>query len=139
MCRTSSSFVYESVEGLGIHFQKIDLNRGSSYIPSPDWLKNKGATINPQNTKDNYCFMYAVNIALYHEEIGHNPERISKRLIEHIPKYNWDNIDFPASIPDHKVFEKNNTDIALNILYVPHNKEKVRPEYISQHNFTRKK
>ena len=139
LCRTSSSFVYESAEGSGIQFHKIELNRGSSYIPSLDWLKNKGATINPQNTKDNYCFMYAVTFALYHKETGHNPERISKRPIEHIPKYNWDKIDFPASIPDYKIVEKNNTDIALNILYVPHNKEKIRPEYISQHNFTRKK
>ena len=88
--RTDSSYVYESVEGLSIHFHKIDLNRESSYTPSPDWLKNKGATINPQNTKDNYCFMYALTIALNHKEIGKNPGRISKRLIEHIPKYNWD-------------------------------------------------
>ena len=83
--------------------------------------------------------MYEVTFALYYKEIGHNPERISKRTIEHIPKYNSDKIDFPASIPHDKIFEKNNTDIALNILYVPHNKEKIRPQCISQHNFTRKK
>ena len=41
ICRTDSSYVYESVEGLSIHFHKIDLNRGSSFMPSPDWLKNK--------------------------------------------------------------------------------------------------
>ena len=70
LCRTDSSYVYESVEGLSIHFHKIDLNRGSSYIPPPDWLKNKGATINPQNTKDSNCFMYALTISLNHEKIG---------------------------------------------------------------------
>ena len=138
ICRTDSSYVYESVEGLSIHFHNIDLNRGSSYMPSPDSLKNKGATINPQNTKDNYCFMYAVTIALNHKEIGKNPDRISKKLIEHIPKYNWDYIDFPASILDHKIFEKNNEDIALNILYVPYDTEEIRPEYISKYNFSRK-
>ena len=36
ICRTDSSYVYESVDGLSIHFHKIDLNRGSSYIPPPD-------------------------------------------------------------------------------------------------------
>ena len=36
ICRTDSSYVYESIEGLSIHFHKIDLNRGSSHIPSPD-------------------------------------------------------------------------------------------------------
>ena len=105
-------------------------------MPSPDWLKNKGATINPQNTKDNYCFMYALTIALNHKEIGKNPDRISKHLIEHIPKYIWDYLDFPASIPDYKIFEKNNEDIALNILYVPLDTEEIRPEYTSKYNFT---
>ena len=38
--RTSSSFVYESVEELNIHFHKLDLQRGVSYIPTPDWIKN---------------------------------------------------------------------------------------------------
>ena len=36
ICRTDSSYVYEIVEGLSIHFHKIDVNRGSSYMPSPD-------------------------------------------------------------------------------------------------------
>ena len=69
ICRTDSSYVYESVEGLNIHFDKIDLNRGTSYIPSPDWLKNKGTTMNPLNTKGNYCFMNAVTIAPTHREL----------------------------------------------------------------------
>ena len=106
LCRTNSSYVYESVEGLAIHFHKIDLKRGSSYIPPPTWFKEKNAAINPQNTKDNYCFMYGVTIALNHQEIGANPQRISAKLISNIPKYNWDYIDFPASIRNYQIFEK---------------------------------
>ena len=34
--RTSSSFVFESVEECVIHFHKIDLRRGASYIEPPD-------------------------------------------------------------------------------------------------------
>ena len=37
ICRTDSSYVYESIEGLDIHFHKTDLGRGSLYIPSPEW------------------------------------------------------------------------------------------------------
>ena len=81
--------------------------------------------------------MYALTIALNHKEKGKNPDRISKHLIEHIPNYNWDYIDFPASTPDYKIFEENNEDIALNILYVPLDTEEIRPEYISKYNFTR--
>ena len=137
ICRTDSSYVYESVEGLNIHFDKIDLNSGTSYIPSPDWLKHKGATMNPLNTKD-YCFMNALTIALNHRDIGKNTSRISEKLFNHILKYNWDYIDFPASTPDYKIFEMNNEDIALNILYVRYGTEQIRPN-ISNYNFVRKK
>ena len=82
--------------------------------------------------------MYALTIALNQKDIGKNPDLISKKLIEHIPKYSWDYIDSPAAIPDYKIFEKNNEDIALNILYVPYNTEEIRPEYISSYHFTRK-
>ena len=40
LCRTSSSFVYESVEELNIHFHKVDLQRGASHILTPTWIKN---------------------------------------------------------------------------------------------------
>ena len=52
--------------------QEISLNRGGSYIDSPEWLKNKTATINPK-TKDNESFKYAIAIALNHERIKKDP------------------------------------------------------------------
>ena len=89
LCHAGSSFIYESVEELNIHFHKINLQRGVSYIPTPNWIKNKKATINPKNTKDIYCFMYAITIALYHKQLGTNPERISKKLQDHVFMLNW--------------------------------------------------
>ena len=38
---------------------------------------------------------------------------------------------------DWKKFEQNNKKIALNILFVPHNTEKIRLAYKSKHNFKR--
>ena len=60
-----------------IHCNKISLNRGGSYIDSPECLKNKGVTINLKND-DNDCFKYALTVALNNQEIGSNPQRISK-------------------------------------------------------------
>ena len=80
--RESSNCLFQSVEESIIHFHKIDLRRGSSYIESPEWLKHKKATINPQNKNNIYCFMYAIAISLFHEALGKNPDRISKKLIE---------------------------------------------------------
>ena len=50
-----SNFVFESVDLLHYSLHKTSLNKGGSYIDSPDWIKNKKVTINPQN-KDNECF-----------------------------------------------------------------------------------
>ena len=33
----------------------MQLKRGSSYIPSPKWISDKKATINPKNLNDNFC------------------------------------------------------------------------------------
>ena len=83
LSQENSSFVYESVEECNIHFDKIDLRRGASFIESPQWLRHKKANISPQNSNDTYCFMYAIAIALFHEALGKNPGRISKQLIEY--------------------------------------------------------
>ena len=138
LCRTSSSFVFESVEELNIHFHKVDLQRGATYMPTPEWIKNEKATINVQNTKDSYCSMYAATIALYHKELGSNPEHISKILLEHIPLLNWHNLEFPVSFSDYVIFEKLNEDITLNI-YVPYEQKTICSEYISSRNHTAKK
>ena len=49
-----SHFVFQSVDLLHYSLHKISLNRTGSYTDSPYWLKNTGATINPEN-KDNEC------------------------------------------------------------------------------------
>ena len=46
-------------------------------------------------------------------------------------------MDFPSHGKDWKNFELNNKSIALNILYVPYNTEKIRHEYKSKYNLTR--
>ena len=41
-----SNYIFERVDLLEYNLHKISLNRGSSYIESPEWLKNKGVTTN---------------------------------------------------------------------------------------------
>ena len=66
--------------------------------------------------KDNKCFQYAVTVALNHEEIKKDPQRITKiKPFINNNKYNWEGINFPSEKDDWKKFEKNNATIALNI------------------------
>ena len=116
-----SEFVFDGVDVLYYNLKKISLNRGGSHIDSPEWIKNKKVTINPKNKRDNKCFQYALTVALNHEKIKDHPERISK-----IKPFIY-----------HCKFETNNESIALNILYVPHNTEKICYAYKSKYNLTR--
>ena len=131
-----SDFAFDGVNFLYYDFNKISINKGGSYIDSPKWLKNKKSTINPNNN-DYKCFQYAVTFALNLDKINNHPERISK-IKPFIEQYNWKDVDFPSTSKDWKKFELNN-EIALNILYVPHNTKNIEIAYKSKHNLTREK
>ena len=95
----------------------------------------KKATINAQNKKDNKCFQNALTVALNYENINNNHQRISK-IEPFIDQYNWNEIDFSSTGKDWKNLESNNKSIALNILYVLHNTEKICHTYKSKYNLT---
>ena len=62
---------------------------------SPEWIKNKKATINAINKKYNKCFQYAVKIELNHEKIRKNSDRMTKiRPVTN--KYNKEKINFTS-------------------------------------------
>ena len=128
-----SSYIFERIDLLDYHLHRISLNRGSSYIESPEWIKNKGVTINPKNTKNNNYFQYAITPAWNHQNINHSPERISK-LKPFINNYNWKDIEFSSHSKDWRKFECNDKTIALNILYVPYNTKEKCQAYISKCN-----
>ena len=132
----SSDFAFDGINFLYYDFNKIGISRGGSYIDSPKWLKDKKSTINQKNN-DCKCFQYAVTLALNLDKINDHPERIYK-IKPFIEEYNWNDMDFPSTSKDWKKFELN-SEIALNILYVPHNTRKVEIAYKSKHNLTREK
>ena len=70
-------FIFDSVDLLYYKPHRISLNRRGSYIDSPEWLKNKKPTINPKNNEDK-CLQYVVTVALNHEQIKKDPQKISK-------------------------------------------------------------
>ena len=68
-------------------------------------------------------FQYAVTVALNHEEIQKDPQRILK-IKPFINKYNWEGINFSSKKDERKKLEKNNVLHAkylyakkINVLY----------------------
>ena len=64
--------------------------------------------------------------------LKNHPERVSK-IKPFVNQYNWKDIDFPSTSKDWKKFELNN-EVALNILYIPHNTRKINVAYKSKNN-----
>ena len=108
-------FVFDEVLFTNVHFHQLNLMRGSSYLPLPNWLAHKKAIINPKN-EDQECFKWAVIVASRWEEINNNPERISK-LKRFDKDFDWSGIGFPVSIKDISKFEFRNQS-SINLLAI---------------------
>ena len=76
-----SGYYIDKILILDLEVTKLNLTKGKSYKPLPKQIANKGAIINPKNENDDFCFAWAVIAALNYENIGNNPERISKLKI----------------------------------------------------------
>ena len=107
------------------NLHKISLRRGRSYIKSREWLENKKATIKPKNKKDNKSVQCALTLALNHQNIERDHQRISQ-IKPFIGQYNWKDIVFPPQTKDWIKLEQKSKTIALNILFVPCNTKQIR-------------
>ena len=131
-----SDFVFNGINYFYYEFNRVSISKGGSYIESPKWLNDKKRTVNQKNN-DNKCFQYAATLALNFDKVTSHPERITKKIKSFINKYNWNDINFPAKRKDWNRFEVNNKNVALNILYVPFNTEKIEIAYRSKYNLVR--
>ena len=110
-----SKFIFDRLLYIDINIHRLLLTRGSSYIPLPDWIARKKAIINPKNA-DNKCFKWAVIAGSRWEEIGKDPERISK-LSRYETEFDWNEISYPVSTKNISKFEARN-EIGINLLAV---------------------
>ena len=93
----------------------------------PYWIASKKATINPKNQKDNECFKWSIIVGL-------NYNKINEKELKKIKKFERVDTDFSSHQREWEKFEQNNTLIALNVLFVPHNSEKIKLAYKSNCN-----
>ena len=111
----SSDFAFDRVQSLYYKCHK----KSKSY-----WIiyrfsqldKNKKATINSINKKDNKCFQYTTTVELDHKETGKNSQRISK-IKPFINKYNWEGINYPSEKDDWEEIGVKNPTIAFNLSF----------------------
>ena len=100
---------------MDVDFHRMNLMRGSSYLPLPDWLAKKKVIINPMNS-DLECFKWAVIAAMRCEEIDRDHQRISK-LKRFETDFDWTGVGFPVLFRTIKRSESQNK-ISINVLAV---------------------
>ena len=109
----NSRFVFDEFLYLDLNFYQLNLTRGSSYLPLPDWLARKKAIINPHNN-DEECFKWAV---IASENVGMKDPRRVSNLRKFTDNYDWSGLKFPVSTNNIGVFETNN-NVSVNVLAV---------------------
>ena len=102
-----SAWYFKEVDKLEIHTAEFKPTKGSSYIPLPKWIKDKGAIINIKN-KDDKCFLWC--ILRYLHQRDRDRERIND-LKKHEFSLNTKGITFPVKLKDIIKFEKLNPDL----------------------------
>ena len=109
-----SGFTIKGIKEITIHINQYNPTRGRSYIPTPEWIANKKATINIQNN-DNKCFKYSVQCGVQGIHKKQHPERMThyKKLTD--DQINWD-IQLPPTNSQIDKFEQdNNNNISINV------------------------
>ena len=122
-----SEIILDSVELSYYCFQRIDIRRAKSYIITPDWIAYKKATINPKTETENECFKWSIILEL-------NYNKIKEKELKKILKFITVDTDCSSYQREWGEFEQNNTSVALNILFVPHNSQEVKLSYKSNDN-----
>ena len=87
------------------------MRRSKSNIKSPEWLEHKRATINPKNKKDK-CFQHTLTLALNHQNIERDDQRISK-IKPFLGQYNCKDIDFHQTKKTGKNLNKTRRQLLL--------------------------
>lgn len=132
-----SGWTLEEIVGLSVNYNKYYCFSGSSHMDLPDEIANRKAIVNVQNT-DNKCFLWSILAFLHREEVVKDAYRVSKYK-RYEKELNMDGISYPVTLKQIDLFEKNNSDISVNVYMLEdtyekeENKKIVVPVRISKH------
>ena len=112
--KRGSGFELETIDKVILAMSPFLPLCGSTYIPTPTFLKNKHCLVNVQNRNDSKCFLWSVLSAIHRAD--HNPHCLS-----HYKAYantlNLKDLVFPITTKQIPTFERNNENISVNVYY----------------------
>lgn len=123
-----SGWTLESISHLEINIAKYNPLRAGSYISLPKKIQNTKSCLNIKN-EDDHCFLWSVVAHMFPSK--RNPNRVSS-----YPHYsqilNINDMSFPPSFHDIKLFEENNPTISVNVYGLGNNNDVNGPLYKTQ-------
>ena len=120
--KRESKFIPDSVELLEYELHKINIIGAELYIPYPDWIASKKATINPKNEKDNKCFQWSILT-------GVNYNIIKEKELKKLLNFKRVDIDLSSHQRYWENFEQENNSIAINVIFGSHKSEEINLAY----------
>lgn len=120
---SQSGWTFLSISHLEMNINKYSPLRGGTYIKLPPRVGNTKSCINVKNN-DEFCFLWSILAGLY--PCHKNSDRCSS--YPHVSNNNIFNVNgmkFPPSFQDIKIFEKNNSNISINVFGLDNRKKNV--------------
>lgn len=116
---------------LDLEICKIELIRGSSYIPLPQSIVDKKCCINVKNTRDSKCFLYSILSGVYYSLIPKYSRQSPEAYKDFLDHFNTSGITFPVSIKDIRKFEAQNDRVSINV-FALEKEQVVGPLYVTK-------
>uniref|UniRef100_A0ABD2X6Y4 C2H2-type domain-containing protein n=1 Tax=Trichogramma kaykai TaxID=54128 RepID=A0ABD2X6Y4_9HYME len=121
-CENGSGWTVNRIIKLTVVMLNYEPFKGGSFIPLPQQISNRRATVNVKN-KDNKCFVWSILAALCKAQTNRN--RVQNYL-PYVNELNFGDLEFPIKVCDIDKFEKLNPTIAINL----HKLRLINGEYI---------
>ena len=124
-----SGWILETVEQITLKIGQNVRIRGGSFIPTPNFIKDKQAIINVRN-RDMRCFEYSILAALHHKDvkISYLPSSYSKWIGKE-----FDMSEFPMPLHPNNIpkFERKYS-LSINLYHIESNGTLITPLLISK-------
>ena len=130
----SGVFEFDSVVRFDLGIAPYTVTSGSSYIPTPERLATKKATINIQNKCED-CGQLSLTEAVFPRK--HHRERVNNELLENCKKLNFSGIEGAMKLKDFDKFEKQNP-YPVNVLKYDEEADKIYTARLSDKCYCKK-
>lgn len=121
-----SGWIFLDIKSLVLRVSKFIYKEpsGSSYVPLPPKLDKRKACVNVVNN-DNKCFMYSM-LTKHIPNVKPSSMLTEESFEGLLNTYNFDDLQFPVTVNQIKIFEKNNPNVSVNVFEYT-NENKVAP------------